>query len=318
MLYAMCADVLAVAAFLVCCRHTLAVLLQDSLLQFNKAIIAGGAVVLTDTSNLTIKGCRFINNTVSDRGLAGGAVCAVGNASVSMSATSIVRSYAPQGGGVAIFENAALLLGRNVSVVHNSANAGGGFAVSSKGCDPAALVRSATNNTAVYSPDVGVLAQSISILNDTTQLNLTSRLGASEGSTVIAVKLTGLYDLPVSMDVAAILDGLIHAQAKAAADGVAFLKLKVMRPPGRYTMKFTVPGTNLKPATLIIHVVGCPLGDVSASSGDACITCVRGSYSLNPSNTTCDACPLNAGEQCCEDCWTTCIILQTTLRPAAA
>lgn len=36
------------------------------------------------------------------------------------------------------------------------------------------------------------------------------------------------------------------------------------------------------------------MGDVVASTADACITCVAGSYSLDPHNTTCDKCPDNA------------------------
>jgi hypothetical protein len=82
-------------------------------------------------------------------------------------------------------------------------------------------------------------------------------------------------------------------------DGVANFRLKIKKPRGLYNMTFQVLAQpDVPPAYILVNVTGCGLGEVLASSADACITCVEASYSFNPQNTTCDACPINAGEPC--------------------
>jgi hypothetical protein len=64
---------------------------------------------------------------------------------------------------------------------------------------------------------------------------------------------------------------------------------------GVYTVSFHVPGfPHVRPVNLTVHVVPCSQGDVTSSSGDACIPCSRGWYSLDPRNSTCDQCVPNA------------------------
>lgn len=93
-------------------------------------------------------------------------------------------------------------------------------------------------------------------------------------------------------------------------DGIALMHLKIFRPPGRFRLSFQVAGYPDIPAAVIpVQVLECAVGDVLASSGDACITCVLGSYSMDPRNTACDPCPPNAGEghlyfgACCWMSW---------------
>lgn len=64
---------------------------------------------------------------------------------------------------------------------------------------------------------------------------------------------------------------------------------------GKYQVNFTIPGTDDPPTTSItVHVVNCGLGDVTSVTGDACQTCEKGYYSLDPRNNTCDICVPNA------------------------
>ena len=64
---------------------------------------------------------------------------------------------------------------------------------------------------------------------------------------------------------------------------------------GTYIIKFMAPEFPSIPAVNItVHVTQCELGDVTASTGDACLTCGRGYYSFDPTNTTCDICVPNA------------------------
>jgi len=163
---------------------------------------------------------------------------------------------------------------------------------------PQAVLAAAVNNTATYYPDVAVPPRAIEIMNDTKLINLTSRLGASQGVVVITVNVTGLYGLPVNLAVLPFLDGVPLPQNTSGVKGIALMHLKIFRPPGRYNLSFLIAGAPYIPAAVIpVQVLECAVGDVIASSGDACITCVRGSFSMDPRNTTCDPCPPNAGEQ---------------------
>lgn len=50
----------------------------------------------------------------------------------------------------------------------------------------------------------------------------------------------------------------------------------------------------MEPVVKTVYVVKCGVGDTTASTGDACQTCERGYYSLDPRNSTCDQCVPNA------------------------
>jgi hypothetical protein len=80
--------------------------------------------------------------------------------------------------------------------------------------------------------------------------------------------------------------------------GLARFKVPVRKPPGQYSLTFTTSDIDIVDetvnVTILLNVVGCPIGDVVASTGDACITCVAGSFSRDPHNTTCDKCPDDA------------------------
>lgn len=186
------------------------VLLQDCLLQHNRANLDGGAVVSAEVAQLTIRHCSFFNNSApSYSGRGGGGVCALQMTELVLADTIITHNSAFQGGGVAIIANSSLRLEGNVTVAANeAAMAGGGFALDSPKFLPNAVLAAAVNNTATYFPDVAVQPRAIEIMNDTKQINLTSRLGASQGVVVVAVNVTGWHGLPVNIEVLPFLDGV--------------------------------------------------------------------------------------------------------------
>jgi hypothetical protein len=78
-------------------------------------------------------------------------------------------------------------------------------------------------------------------------------------------------------------------------DSIGVVSMTVRQPPGDYVLAI-LPTSGGSGSSAVVTVLECPIGDVAASTGDACITCVSGSYSFNSKNITCDdACPANAG-----------------------
>ncbi len=64
---------------------------------------------------------------------------------------------------------------------------------------------------------------------------------------------------------------------------------------GTYQVRFIIPGSNNPPTVIVtVHVVDCKQGETTAATGDACQTCDRGYYSLDPRRATCDNCVPNA------------------------
>lgn len=279
-----------------------AVLVQRSTFYGNRAKLQGGAVALGGSSKLTIQGCTFDSNSAAEQVIGsaagGGALFALDNSMIALSDSVLTNNVGLMGGAVSLLNSAVLRLGQNVTAHRNRAiYTGGGFVTNGRNFDPKAAIRVFVNNTAKYDPNVGVPTERVTLLYPTGPVSLKSRLGASDGVTPAQVKLSGIYDLPSTFEVQALLNGAPFDSVMAGVDGVAHFRLKIKRPPGLYNVTFRpLDDGDIQPAYLLVNVTGCGLGDVEASSGDACITCVKGSYSMNPGNNTCDACPPNAGE----------------------
>jgi hypothetical protein len=63
---------------------------------------------------------------------------------------------------------------------------------------------------------------------------------------------------------------------------------------GTYNLTLVAMGVDGVNSTIVVHVVNCSMGDVTARTGDACQTCDWGWYLLDPRNSTCDQCVPNA------------------------
>jgi hypothetical protein len=298
-----------------CARlHDAAAIISNTSMRNNSAA-QGGAIHVIQAAQVSIVGSELANNSAvnTPRGstravtapMIGGAICALGEAVVEIHSSNITGNVAEQGGGMQALDNVTLRLGPDVHVTGNVASGisrdgsggGGGFVLSTKNFDPTAVIQAAKGNTALSGKAANVLVQllRIAIANNTQQMRIVSRLGANDGVVMVTVNTTGVFGLPVPAPILAYLGGRSVANVENGDDGLGVLMFKLRQPPGRYNITIRSRVLGVTPALLQIVVLECPLGDVTASSGDACITCVAGTFSFNPQNNTCDACPLNSG-----------------------
>jgi predicted outer membrane repeat protein len=280
----------------------------------NNSAAQGGAIYAMQSAQLVIFGSELahnsaVNTPAKSTGAAtmpriGGAICALGWGLVEIHSSNITGNVAMQGGGIQAEGNVTLRLGVDVHVTGNvaggagvgSLSGGGGFALSTRDFDPSAVVQAAQGNIAFSGKTANVLVQllRIAVANNTQQLHVVSRLGANDGVVMVTVNTTGAFGLPVPTQILADLEGRSVTNVETGDDGLGVLIFKLRQQPGPYNLTIW-SRQRVLPAVLQIVVLDCPVGDVTASSGDACITCVAGTFSFNPQNNTCDDCPLNAG-----------------------
>jgi predicted outer membrane repeat protein len=251
------------------------------LVKNNSARSVGGGIAAFDASTLELgPGVQVVNNTAGDEG--GGIYIDEGS---NLTITSLPRAT----GRVSVTDNVAT-------------NRGGGFCLYSDVFEWESVRAAASLNTALYGADYYVNTKRLQVVNGTTQMNIISRL---DGSGVeLAVNATGPGGVPSTLDVQAVLQGVPIGTLKTDdSTGLATFKVPVRKSPGRYSLTFASAkvGDTVDNATVQLNVQSCPKGDVVASTGDACITCVAGSYSLDPHNITCDKCPDNS---LCPGSWT--------------
>jgi predicted outer membrane repeat protein len=270
----------------------------------NKAVTSGGADYLADSSTVSLSHGIFIKG--NSAGQDGGGIAAVYNSTLELGSDVQVTNNTAKhnGGGISSTENSSVTIlsepgpTNGLIVTGNVASSlGGGFCLLSKRFSWQAVKAAASFNTAPYGADWYVLPERLQLVNGISHLNITSRL---DGSGVhFTVNATGFAGIPSPLDVQALLQGGVFASLKTdAITGLAIFQVPVRRPPGRYPVTFKSAlvddNTPIEEVTVVLNVLGCSKGDVVASTGDACITCVAGSYSLEPHNTTCDKCPDNA------------------------
>lgn len=280
--------------------------LQDAVLLNNSVPTRGGAVAITANASATLQRCTLANNSVDERG---GAIYTAGNAS--LSDTWIIGNSADVGGGLVLAAGASLQLGKNVSVSGNTAlSKGGGVDIESTTARAnwQLLQQITGDNSAPVGPEISVPILRLEIGGNRTVYDLTSRVAASEGLVVVRVHVIGWFGLPSGFtQVEALFRDVVQATNSTDADGIALLSLKLNEDPGTYSVYFRPKGKSGPSVKLLVNVTGCPLGDVTADTGKACISCAAGSFSMNPDNNTCDACPAYAGrplnsrltKQCC-------------------
>lgn len=244
--------------------------------------------------------CSFENNTAIDitrwgnEGF-GGAIFSKGTAVLTLEDVMIRHNFAGyRGGGIATINAYMVFLSRVHITNNNASDGGGGVSFESPEFDARAVQRVVYNNTARYAKEILVPFRSLALLNDTKQLRLVSRLGTSEGALVLAVNATGLQGLPAAVKLQTTLQGTPITTFDTGDDGIGVVSMTVRQPPGDYVLAI-LPTSGGSGSSAVVTVLECPIGDVAANTGDACITCVSGSYSFNPKNITCDACPANAG-----------------------
>ncbi|WIA10431.1 hypothetical protein OEZ85_010623 [Tetradesmus obliquus] len=275
----------------------------------------GGGIAAVEESSITLRNCTIRNCT----GTLGGAVYVINVATLLMDGTLLANNTADAGGGLA-----ATLQSRTTLV---SANITGNYAKSDGGA-----IYLKDNSTLDFSNITSTANTADSIGNATTQL-VRHNTGTTAHSRVIitgnrakarggGVAISGHS----SFDVAAVLqashgnsaefdpDASVPLQrisvvtlqpspavqvlgaAKSNAQGLALLaEVKLRARPGTYTLAVaSTTDKDVAPALVHVEVRSCEVGEVTNELGDACEPCSPGSYSLDPANFTCDACPLHA------------------------
>lgn len=264
----------------------------------NQAQTSGGAVYLQDSALVSLShGVLVAGNSA---GADGGGISALANSTLELGpGVQITKNNAVfNGGGVCTSGTSRLVINSPpgnstaVRVSGNLAGNGGGFGLLSEDFPWESVKATASHNTAQFGADYYIPVQHLQVADGATQRDVISRLdGPGQAFTIHA---TGPSGTPSAITVLASFQGEPVGSLKANdTTGLVTFKVPVRKPPGQYNLTFTpgVGGTNV---TVLINVPSCPKGDVTASTGDACISCVAGSYSMNPQNNTCDKCPDNA------------------------
>lgn len=256
-----------------------AVALQDSILDQGFASQAGGCAYIQSTASMT-----FLNSTCrnSSSGLDGGGVYVAGKGRLQLlGASGIVENAAHRdGGGVALMDAAVLGMSKAATIAENDAagGQGGGLAAISGGFQPKQVQLSVHNNSARYSRDLYANCTKLNVTGSASVKGFVSVLGGGGSWLPASLSVTGHYGLPcagVSVQ-AQLVDGdtesFVGVNASDANGTVAF-ELRVRKPPGNYSVKFSViDDRNFRkfpPAVMALEVVSCPAGMVTTSP-DTC------------------------------------------------
>jgi hypothetical protein len=232
----------------------------------------------------------------------GACIEASGTAELSLESSTVRFNNATvNGGGAAIEWKAVLHLDPvNTFLEYNIASEyGGGVLALSSGFVAADLIAAVHNNTARYDADISVAFTNITLLGNNFMADFVSRPGAGEGVLPVRLSVSGYYGLPCEgAVVAAALDGMYTLGTSTSdADGMIDMILRIQQPPGDYNIMFSITDDpSITPAVLRLHIRNCSRGEV-APSADTCEVCLPGSYSLHPSQATCQPCPA-AGASC--------------------
>ncbi|KAF6259603.1 hypothetical protein COO60DRAFT_1638283 [Scenedesmus sp. NREL 46B-D3] len=286
----------------------------------------GGAVNIDHVAQLMMNGTFVTNNTAT----AGGGLIAKQQSRITLVSSNLTHNYAKSdGGAIYLQDNSTLEFGNAASPTSNTSVAmaghrtaattsasssrviiasnhakarGGGVAISGHSSfDVEAVLQATHNNTAEFDAEASVPLQHISVVGPSYISGLASRFNRTSGTLSITVNLTGIGGLPcggrpVQVTLQPSPAVQVLGSAKSNAQGLALLsEVKLRATPGLYTLAVaSTTDKELPPALVHVEVRACEVGEVTNELGDACEPCSPGSYSLDPTNFTCDACPLHA------------------------
>ncbi|KAF6259507.1 hypothetical protein COO60DRAFT_1460131 [Scenedesmus sp. NREL 46B-D3] len=268
------------------------VAMNANLVRQNSASTTGGGLWCAGNSSVTLTHMLIANN--SARGGAG--IVMDGSSYLNLSSTSVeFNSAAVIGGGLGLLKAAVMHVDpMSVAVRNKIAGAyGGGMSAGSKEFNIDHVMAVVANNTAEYDDDVSVAATTLTVLGNASVADFVNRPGAQEGVLPVKVVVTGLHGLPCeAVRVNAEFAGMyLMGTNVSGVGGLTDLLLRVQQPPGHYNITFLVPDlVEVPPATLSLRVRHCVRGEV-APSPDTCLVCLPGTYSLDPSQQSCQPCP---------------------------
>ncbi|KAF6265475.1 hypothetical protein COO60DRAFT_1457077 [Scenedesmus sp. NREL 46B-D3] len=268
----------------------------------NVAFVGGGGAAAANAATLTITDSAFSSNAAT----LGAGVVAVNAASLTINGSSVVskNNASQDGGGVCVLGDAVLQLSPSTQIVNNVAGGRGGgvslgngnFAVGD------VLTAAGRDNTAKLGDSrVAVTVRRLALVSSPFVHGYVSRGATSDSGDDSSLQaqlfVSGHCDLPCEgVSVRAMLEGSAFLGVNSSGSrGSVSLHLKVTRPPGVYSIIFSLTDdpAGIAPATLQLEVRSCTQGEVTPRP-DACEVCSAGSFSLSPSNASCDVCPEGA------------------------
>jgi hypothetical protein len=204
--------------------------MQNCWMEQNQGTTVGGAVVAQGESHFTAVNCMVLNNYCADRG---GGLGFIGNASALLTQCLVSGCSAGRGGGMALEDHAVVNLDHCQITRNTAQSSGGGVLLSSDGFDGFQMRAAVLNNQAPAKADVSVVPTHLTNLNSSTMFGYVSRLRADEGLIDVALLVTGPRNMPaVSVEVAAMLEGVRLRRAISGDDGLVHVPVKLLKPPG--------------------------------------------------------------------------------------
>jgi hypothetical protein len=288
--------------------------LNNAVVAFNMAPFGAGMVVGGGASAIC-SGTTVISGNMASSGRAYAGGVYVQGALVLKDQTVVERNEAVlYGGGVALEYTASLAIEGQAEVRFNKASTGGGLAFANwlgTQFESYDMHKSVHDNEADTAKNMYLPPRNFSTMlvasdgrqfqvNKTFVVDTVSRVPRDQGLLPLVVHVTSHNSLPVAGALVRITLGtseLLGGFRKTNASGVAdFFDLKVRAPPGLYNITITRLDWffSPKPMHMLVRVRSCVVGEVTQSLPDACEPWAQGSYSLDPANASCDACPEGA------------------------
>jgi hypothetical protein len=255
------------------------VTIVDTVFSNCQAKQAGGALVFSAVIDVMLYNCSFVSNWA----LAGGAMY-LSNAGIVVSNSQFIKNSANEGGG-AIFWDNSILTESDILYSQNKATFGDNTA--------STPFRINVNNT----EDFVVMQSSGKLLTSAVEIvikdfyNQTVRIQKTAVDTEI-ITVTAL-------DTDASISGSTLRYANYTSGVTPFNDLAVtLRPGTNVTLEFSVQQANIANTQLFIRFRECQPGeivnDLADSEQEVCEMCPIGTYSFDPTESTCRECPENA------------------------
>lgn len=175
----------------------------------------GGAIDATDQSVIKIIDSSITNNTAGAKGLAvaiGGAICLSALAQLTLQNTVVQGNSAHLGGGLAVIDNATLVLQGNNSIVGNLAEkSGGGIVLTSSRFVPSSLLTASVHdNSAPFGADISLPLRKIEVLGSNSSLDaFIPSIDSQGGLLYVALRVLGAGGLPSDDPITvSLLDGV--------------------------------------------------------------------------------------------------------------
>lgn len=213
----------------------------------------GGAIDATDQSIVKIINSSITNSTAGTKGLAnaiGGGINLSARAQLTLQNTVIQGNSAHLGGGLAVIDNATLVLQGNNSIVGNRADkSGGGVVLTSSRFVPSSLLTTSVHdNSAPFGADISLPLRKIEVLGSNSSLDaFIPSIDSQGGLLYVALRVLGAGGLPSDDPITvSLLDGVRNVslftqtvQGKRV-NLVRDIALRIRQAPGELPLLFSL------------------------------------------------------------------------------